>query len=259
MVFAMHCDPALPAGRVGLRAGAITAARDFLTVTLTGAGGHTARPHLSADPIYAAARLITDIPGALSRIVDPRSAVSVIFGQINGGTAHNAIAQTVALRGTVRTTSREAWMTAPEIITRLVESTSGSLGVGNRLVYTRGFPAVVNHAVATELFASAVEQCLGPGAAAGTSQSMGADDFGWYLERIPGALARLGVGIAGRDVDLHSPGFDVDERAIGIGARVLAEVATGALARLGGAGERVAAGPADGAGSRVAGWIRPVV
>jgi hypothetical protein len=90
-VFAFHCEPRLEVGRVGLRVGPITAGADGIKITLTGPGGHTARPHLTADLIYALGSLVTELPGALSRLTDPRAGLSVVWGQIHAGTAANAI------------------------------------------------------------------------------------------------------------------------------------------------------------------------
>ena len=126
--FALHCDPSVPAGTVGLRTGAITAACDRVDITLTGPGGHTARPQLTVDLVDALGRLITDLPGLLSRQVDPRSGMSLVWGAVNAGIAANAIPQRGALRGTVRVLDRELWKDAEDLMRSLVERVVATTG-----------------------------------------------------------------------------------------------------------------------------------
>jgi amidohydrolase len=229
-VFALHCDPRLPTGRVGLRSGPITAAADMVEVYLSGPGGHTARPHLTADLIYALGRVIVDVPGLLSRVVDPRAGLSLVWGEVQAGRAANAIPQSGVLRGTVRVLDREAWTRAPELIRRLVADVVASTGVTAEVDYVRGVPPVDNDPHAIELLRTAVVAALGPDAVADTRQSLGGEDFGWYLEKVPGALARLGVAGPGLPlVDLHQGAFDIDERAIAVGVRLLVQTAYTAL------------------------------
>lgn len=224
-IFAVHCDPRLDVGKVGVRTGPITAAADQVDITLSGPGGHTARPHLTADLVYAAARVITDLPGGLSRLVDPRAGLTLVFGAVHGGSAPNAIPETVHIRGTLRVLARDAWMAAPELIERLVAATLRPLGATWKLDYQRGVPPVVNDARATAVITRAGTAALGQAAVVSTEQSMGGEDFAWYLDHVPGSLVRLGTRCHDLDVDLHSGRFDVDERAITIGIRLLAQVA----------------------------------
>lgn len=224
-IFTVHCDPRLDVGKVGVRSGPITAAADQVDVTITGPGGHTARPHLTTDLVYAAGRAITDLPAALSRLVDARAALTLVFGAVHGGSAPNAIPETVQISGTLRVLSREAWLAAPELLERLLAGTLDPLGASWKLDYQRGVPPVVNDAAATALIAGAGRKALGSDALVATEQSMGGEDFAYYLEHVPGALARLGTGCDGLTVDLHSGRFDVDERAIAIGVRLLSQTA----------------------------------
>ena len=108
-IFALHCDPRLDVGKIGTRVGAITAACDKITVRVTGPGGHTARPHLTADLVYALGKIITELPAALSRRVDPRSSLSLVWGRVNAGAAANAIPDDGIVEGTVRCLDDEAW------------------------------------------------------------------------------------------------------------------------------------------------------
>lgn len=234
LVFALHCDPRLETGRVGLRSGPITAAADMVEVYFAGPGGHTARPHLTADLVYALGRVIVEVPGLLSRLVDPRAGLSLVWGEVQAGRTANAIPQEGVLRGTVRVLDREAWDIAPDLIRRLVNQVVAPTGVLVDVEYVRGVPPVDNDPAAIALLRAAATVALGPDAVTGTQQSMGGEDFAWYLEKIPGALARLGVARAGSGLpptDLHQGSFDIDERALAIGLRLLVEVAFTALRR----------------------------
>jgi amidohydrolase len=230
-VFGLHCDPSLEVGRVGLRAGAITAAADRVEVRLSGPGGHTSRPHSTVDLVHALAAVATGLPAALSRLVDPRAGLSVVWGHIAAGTAANAIPREGVLLGTVRVLDRNAWAGAGDLVDGLVRSLAAPFGAQVHVSYERGVPPVVNDPWATALLTTAVRTALGPGAAVPTQQSLGGEDFAWYLERVPGALGRLGVRpVGGTDpMDLHQPSFDVDEAVIGVGVRILAAAARAAL------------------------------
>ncbi len=234
-VFALHCDPRLATGTVGLRSGPITAAADMVEVYLSGPGGHTARPHLTADLVYALGRVIVEVPGLLSRLVDPRAGLSVVWGEVQAGRTANAIPQSAVLRGTVRVLDRDAWVRAPELIRRLVADVVVSTGATAEVEYLRGVPPVDNDPYAIQLLKTAAAVALGPDAVADTPQSLGGEDFGWYLEKVPGALARLGVAGPGLPpVDLHQGTFDIDERAIEVGMRLLIQTVYTALRAGGG-------------------------
>jgi amidohydrolase len=228
-VFALHCDPQLETGRVAVRTGAITGAADAVEIAVHGPGGHTARPHLTADLTYVISRVITDLPAALSRLADPRTGTSLVFGMVSAGTTANVIPSTAIARGTLRTLDRDAWDHAPKLLERLLESVVGPFDVRWELNYRRGTPPVINDAGATALLAAAGTTQLGDGRVVDTPQSLGGEDFAWYLEHVPGSMARLGVRIPGTELDLHAGAFDADERAIGVGVRVLTQTAFDAL------------------------------
>ena len=230
-IFALHCDPRVEVGRLGLRAGPITAACDKVNVRVTGPGGHTARPHLTADLVYALAKIVTELPAALSRRVDPRSSLSLVWGQIAAGSVANAIPDEGVAQGTVRCLDDEAWHSAPDLMKALLDSVASAYDVKAELDYVRGVPPTVNEKTSVDMFRAAVTSVLGEDGVTGTPQSLGGEDFGWYLESIPGALARLGVaapGMAGA-YDLHRGTFDVDERCISVGVRVMVATTLTAL------------------------------
>ncbi|WP_067970475.1 M20 family metallopeptidase [Mycolicibacter icosiumassiliensis] len=223
-IFALHCDPRLEVGRVATIAGPITSAADTIEITVNGPGGHTSRPHLTADLVYGLGTLITGLPGVLSRRIDPRNSTVMVWGAVNSGVAANAIPQSGRLAGTVRTASRDTWVAMQSIVEEAVASLLEPLNIEHTLNYHRGVPPVVNEAASTRMLTHAIE-AIGPEVLAETQQSGGGEDFSWYLEQVPGAMGRLGVWPgSGPQLDLHQPTFDLDERALAVGVRVMAGV-----------------------------------
>ena len=227
--FALHCDPAVEVGSIGLRTGPITAACDHVEVTLTGPGGHTARPQLTVDLVDALARVVTEVPGLLSRQVDPRAGMSLVWGAIAAGTAANAIPQRGVVRGTLRVLDRAAWDGAEALVRSLIVRVAAASGAGVEVDYVRGVPPVVNDDGSVALLRAAAVDTVGAGSVVLSPQSMGGEDFGWFADRAPIALARLGTWDGGERLDLHRGTFDVDERAIAVGVGLLARAALLAL------------------------------
>jgi amidohydrolase len=220
-IFALHCDPRLTVGKVAVTVGPVTSAADQIEITMHSPGGHTSRPHLTADLVYGLGTVITGLPGVLSRRIDPRNSTVMVWGAVNAGVAPNAIPQVGVLSGTIRTASRDTWLTLEAIVRDIVTALLAPLGIEHTLVYRQGVPPVVNEETSTRILTHAIEG-LGPDALAETRQSGGGEDFSWYLEEVPGAMARLGVWSGrGPHGDLHQPTFDLDERALAIGVRVL--------------------------------------
>lgn len=223
-IFALHCDPRLAVGRVAITAGPITSAADSVEITLHSPGGHTSRPHLTSDLVYGMGAVITGLPGVLSRRLDPRHGTVMVWGAANAGVAANAIPQIGTLAGTVRTASRDTWMEMESLVGEIVSGLLAPLGIEHSLQYRRGVPPVVNEERSTQIMTHAIE-AVAPDALADTRQSGGGEDFSWYLEDVPGAMARLGVWSGeGEQLDLHQPTFDLDERALAVGVRVLVNI-----------------------------------
>ncbi|WP_052432784.1 amidohydrolase [Streptacidiphilus carbonis] len=228
-IFAVHCDPKVDVGRIGLKVGAITSACDRLEIHLDGPGGHTARPHLTTDLVGAVAGAAVELPGLLARRMDPRWGVSLVWGRIAAGSAANVIPQRAELEGTVRCLELPGWREAPGAIEELVGQVAETYRAKWVLDYHRGVPPVVNEAVSVGMLSDAMDRCFGPGQVEGTEQSLGGEDFSWYLEQAPGALARLGV--RGPDEsgsrDLHQGTFDADEGAIGVALELFTSLVLG--------------------------------
>ena len=226
-ILAVHCDPKVDAGRIGLRVGPITSACDRLEIALDGPGGHTARPHLTTDLVTAAAKVVTDVPALVARRVDARSGLAVTWGRIDSGHACNVIPQHAELSGTVRCLDLDAWRLAPDLIHSAIDEIAALYGAKSEITYSRGVPPVVNDPAAAELLHTAMAARRGAASVEGTEQSLGGEDFSWYLEHVPGAMARLGVRRPGDPVsrDLHRGDFDVDESAIRVGVEMFTAAA----------------------------------
>ncbi|WNI19747.1 M20 family metallopeptidase [Actinacidiphila sp. ITFR-21] len=226
-ILAVHCDPKLEVGRIGLRQGPITSAADKLKLVLDGPGGHSARPHLTTDLVMAAAKLATELPAALNRRVDPRSGLSIVWGRIESGHAANVIPQHAELEGTVRCLELSAWHDAPDLVHEVIDQIAAIYRAKCEITYQRGVPPVVNEATSVELLREAMTVRFGAQAVEDTEQSLGGEDFSWYLEHVPGALARLGTRSVGDTVkrDLHQGDFDVDEGAITVGVELFTAAA----------------------------------
>ncbi|CCI52163.1 amidohydrolase [Nostocoides jenkinsii] len=228
--YALHCDPGLDVGQVGLREGALTAACDRLTVNLKGHGGHTSRPHLTEDLTFALAKVVTDLPTVLARRVDPRASALIVWGQVHAGRAGNVIPSTGFAEGTLRVLDSDVWRGLAPLLERIVDEVTAPFGVQAELTHVQGVPPVVNTAAAIGDLRSAVAT-VGLKAVP-TAQSMGGEDFAWYLHHASGAMARLGTRTAGgRTYDLHQGDYIVDERAIEAGAKLLGAVGLTALER----------------------------
>ena len=233
-IYALHCDPSREVGTVGLRTGPITSAADAVTVRLTGRGGHTSRPHLTEDLTYALGKVVTDVPAALSRRLDPRAGATLVWGYVRSGVAQNVIPSSGEVGGTVRLLDDKAWHRMRDLVVALVHDVVAPYGVHAEVDYIRGVPPVVNEPVAAAELAAAATLYGGQGAVGTTEQSLGGEDFSWYLQTVPGAMARLGTRTPGGPVfDLHQGDLRIDDACLPVGTALLAQTVVSKLARLG--------------------------
>ncbi|WP_242530312.1 amidohydrolase [Nocardioides aromaticivorans] len=230
-IFALHCDPSVDVGAIGVRTGPITSAADRIDVRLEGNGGHTSRPHLTGDLTFALAKITSELPAVLSRRMDPRAGVSVVWGMLRAGSAPNVIPDRGIASGTVRILEAGAWAACEPVVREAVLDIVRPYGITATVDYLQGVPPVVNDGVCTAMVTTAADELLGPHHRTEVGQSLGGEDFGWYLEDVPGSMFRLGTRTpGGARFDLHQGDFEVDEQAIGYGAKMLAGVAVVALA-----------------------------
>lgn len=229
-IFALHCDPTVDVGRVGIRSGALTSAADLIDVHLSGTGGHTSRPHLTGDLVFALAKVTTELPVILSRRMDPRAGVSVVWGKVTAGQIHNVIPAHGSVGGTVRILDSDAWSEVEHVVREVVAEIIAPYGVTAAVDYTRGVPPVSNDEESHQILVESVREVLGERGAVVSAQSLGGEDFGWYQEQVAGSMFRLGVRTPGGPTyDLHQGDLRIDERAVGVGAKVLAAAAHRAL------------------------------
>ena len=224
---ALHVDPERAVGRIGQRPGPLTAFCEDLEVTIQGRGGHAARPHQTVDPIGVAVQFINSIYQFIPRSVDSRDPVVVTFGSIQGGTSHNVIPERVTLLGTIRTLSQEAADLVKKQVHHIGRGLEEASGATLSIAFGNGVDGVFNDPIVTDACVQAATEVVG-GDHIDTIPlpSMGAEDFASYLVYVPGCLLRLGVASAELPRQhLHAPGFDIDERALTIGAKVLARSA----------------------------------
>ncbi|MFN6155711.1 M20 family metallopeptidase [Anabaena sp. AL09] len=227
-ILGLHVFPSIPAGSVGIRYGALTAAADNLEIIIIGESGHGARPHEAIDAIWIAAQVITSLQQAISRTQNPLRPVVLSIGQINGGRAPNVIADKVQLLGTVRSLHPETRDKLPQWIENIVANVCNSYNAKYQVNYHQGVPSVQNDNALTQLLQSSAEEAWSNDRVQILPEpSLGAEDFSVYLEHAPGSMFRLGVGYEERMINhpLHHPQFEVDESAIITGVVTLAYAA----------------------------------
>lgn len=226
-ILGVHVFPSIPAGKIGIRHGALTAAADDLEIVITGESGHGARPHEAIDAIWIAAQVITTLQQAISRTHNPLRPVVLTIGQISGGRAPNVIADQVQLVGTVRSLHPETHSTLPNWIENIVANVCQTYGAKYQVNYKRLVPSVFNDPNLTQLVQSATAEAWGNSAIEILPEaSLGAEDFSVYLQHTPGTMFRLGVGHPEQvNYPLHHPQFNVDESAIVTGVVTLAYAA----------------------------------
>lgn len=223
-ILSVHVFPSIPAGSVGIRYGALTAAADDLEIVIQGESGHGARPHEAIDAVWIAAQVVTNLQQAISRTQNPLRPVVLTIGQIMGGRAPNVIADQVRLLGTVRSLHPETSAGLPAWIEQIVANICQSYGARYELHYRRGVPSVQNDSALTQLMESAAQEAWGSDRVHILLEpSLGAEDFALYLNHAPGSMFRLGVGYPDRpNYPLHHPQFEVDESAIVTGVVTMA-------------------------------------
>ncbi len=230
-IFALHAEPAVDVGTIGVRTGPITSAADRIEVRLEGTGGHTSRPHLTGDLTFALAKITSELPAVLSRRMDPRSGVSVVWGVLRAGAAPNVIPDQGIAAGTVRILDSVAWAGVEAVVREAVLDIVRPYGVTAVVDYLQGVPPVFNDPTSARIINHAVDAVLGSRHRTEVPQSLGGEDFGWYLSTVPGAMFRLGTRTpGGATYDLHQGDLRIDEQSVGVGARVLSAVAVGTLA-----------------------------
>ena len=232
-IYALHNWPGLAAGRIAVRAGPILAATDEIRIDVRGMGGHAAMPHLSVDPVVAAAHIITALQTIASRNVSPLDAIVVSLCSMETSQlgTFNVIPDAVKLVGTVRTFRPETQTLAEKRIREITSAVASGLGASAQVEYMRGYPATVNTPKEAEFAARVGERIFGAGNVVREfDATMGGEDFSYMLQARPGAYVLLGQGGEPSGCYLHNPNYDFNDDVLPLGAGYLAALAEEALA-----------------------------
>jgi amidohydrolase len=221
-IFAGHMNPELPVGQIEIIFGTAHAATNTLEFRLKGKGGHGASPHLCIDPIVAGAHLVTQLQTFVSRNLAPLDSAVLTIGEFHAGTKENIIPEEAQLVGTLRTLSPEVRALAIRRIEEIVRGLDSAFGVTTVFENTEGYPSQVNQNKLVDFIKSCTEDVLGAAGVHIASPHMGAEDFSYFCQKWPGAMFGLGCHdpAEGFQFPLHSPHFDMDERALDVGVRL---------------------------------------
>jgi amidohydrolase len=225
-IFALHSWPDLATGQIGYKHGVMFAGTDSFKVVVRGRGGHAAHPHKAIDPIVMAAKAIDGFQTIVSRVVSPLSPTVLTVGRIEGGTTHNVIPEYVTMEGTIRTLDREVRETVISSMKRILDSVAVMYSAPTPdLQIIRGTPSLNNDKDAVDYVAARARSLLGPDNVVELRDpSMGGEDFAYYLDEVPGAMYRLGVGSKSKSF-LHTSTFDFDDGALQNGITVISKLA----------------------------------
>ncbi len=232
-IFGLHVDPGLETGKVGLRYGQRNASADALRIVVHGRSAHGAFPGGGVDAIVAAAQVVTALQAVVSRNLDARDSAVVTIGVIQGGTQRNILASRVELQGTVRCLAPEVRELVLRRVRETAEGVASALGARAEVAIEATNEPLVNDGAMIEVVRRNAAGLLGEDRVVTLARaSMGAEDFGDYLARAPGAFYSLGVRNEATGVvhPLHSERFDVDESALAVGAALQAAIALAVLA-----------------------------
>lgn len=226
-IVGQHVYPQLDAGLVGFRSGPYMAAADELLIRIHGRGGHAALPHRTADPVIAAAHVLTALQTVVSRSCDPTQPAVLTFGKIAGGHVRNVIPDEVVLDGTLRTYDEATADALRAAIHRVAESTAAAFGCRADVDLAIGYPPVVNAPALTARCRTQAEALLGRDKVVDLPLRMTGEDFSFYQQVVPGCFYRLGTGGDGRGCrsGLHTAEFDIDEAALHTGTAMMAWLA----------------------------------
>lgn len=230
-ILGQHVFPEMEAGKIGLRPGPYMASSDEINLTIRGQGGHGAIPDKVNDTVLAMAHIIIALQQIVSRKTPPRIPAVLSFGKVLADGAHNIIPSEVLVKGTFRTFD-ESWRTAAhQLIKQVAQSTAEAMGVSCEVVIDKGYPVVVNNAAETERVREAAVAYLGEENVIELDIRTTAEDFGYFLQEVPGCFYRLGTGNVEKNItsNLHANTFDVDESALETGTGLMTWLALRSL------------------------------
>lgn len=223
-IFALHVNPQLEAGLLSFREGKVMASADEIYVTIKGKGGHAAAPHLTADTILIASHVVVSLQQIISRNVNPFSPSVLSITSFQGGFTTNVIPTEVKLMGTFRAMDEEWRFKAHDLIRRLTSELVHAMGAEADVHIDVGYPCVYNNEELHNKARQIAEAFMGHDRVQETEIRMGAEDFGYYSQHIPGCFFRLGTANKAKGITagVHTPLFNIDESAIEIGMGMMA-------------------------------------
>jgi hippurate hydrolase len=223
-IFGLHVHPQLEVGKLSFRGGQVMASADEIFITVKGKGGHAAAPHLTTDTILIASHVIVGLQQVISRNNNPLSPSVLSICSIQGGYTTNVIPHEVKLMGTFRAVDESWRIKAHELILNMATSIVHGMGGELDIHIDIGYPSVFNHEGLNASARSLAEDYMGQENVETTEMRMGAEDFGYYSQKIPGCFYRLGVGNKAKGIGsgVHTPTFNIDESAIAIGMGMMA-------------------------------------
>jgi amidohydrolase len=226
-IFALHVHPNLEVGKLSFRGGMVMASADEIYISVKSKGGHAAAPHLTADTILAASQLVVNLQQIVSRMNNPFNPSVLSITSFNGGNTTNVIPSEVKLMGTFRAMNEEWRFKAHELITNICKKTAEISGAQIDVEIDVGYPFVVNNIELTDIAAHKAAQFMGEGNVEETEMRMGAEDFAFYSHLIPACFFRLGIGNLQKNITsgVHTPTFNIDEKAIQNGMGIMAWLA----------------------------------
>jgi hippurate hydrolase len=245
IVFGGHLDTCLPAGTMAVTEGVVNASADGFRIAIAGREGHAARPHQAIDAIVAASHVVVALQSIVAREIDPAEPAVVTVGRLEGGRAQNVIAGRAVLEGTFRAHDAGVRAALQRAVARVAEATAAAHGATATFeLLAGGTPPIRNEGLALRLAREAATHVVGEeGIRAIARPNLGGEDFACYMEHVPGCFVRYGAAHPdGDERPAHSSRFDFDERALGVGAAWLAQVARVAGRELA-AGAQRAGGP----------------
>jgi amidohydrolase len=224
--YGLHLASAFPTGIVGLREGPFYASSDSIEITIEGAGGHGAAPHLSVDPIYVAGAFIVAVQQVVARQIDPLAPAVVTIGAVHAGTTHNVIPSRATLLGTVRAFEADVRAKMAERIERVLRGVCESSGATYKFEYIRRYPVTSNDAEQTRYVRALAQREIGERRVMEAPKLMGAEDFSFFAERVPACFYSIGCnGGPASAFPHHHAKFDIDERALTTGVRMMTALA----------------------------------
>jgi hippurate hydrolase len=227
-VYGMHNYPGMPVGQFGIRAGAMMAATDFVSIDIEGVGGHAARPHLGIDTVLVGSQIINAIQSIVSRNVDPLKSAVVSICMFHAGNTENVIPQTAQLGGTARSLAEDVRVLLEKRLHQVVEATAAAYGAKAKLTYQRNYPVLVNHERETDFAAGVAKQIVGERLVdTALPPMMGGEDFSFMLRARPGAFIWVGNGDS---AGLHHPAYNFNDDVIPIGTSYWVKLVETALA-----------------------------